>query len=221
MALLLVRRQSTAKYVVECDVGEKAEKSEKNSKRFPLFCWHISQFHRQFATQANYAVHVAFQSVTLHTDVGDIKIEVYCEDTPKAAENFLALCASDYYNGCVFIRNIKGFMVQTGDPTNTGKGGKSIWGEKFEDEFKENLKHSERGFLSMANSGVNSNQSQFFITYSAQPALDLKYTIFARVIDGFQALDELEKLPVNPKSYRPLVEKKINSVTIHANPLAA
>lgn len=162
-----------------------------------------------------------FQSVTLHTDVGDIKIEVYCEDTPRAAENFMALCASDYYNGCVFIRNIKGFMVQTGDPTNTGKGGKSIWGEKFEDEFKENLKHSERGFVSMANSGVNSNQSQFFITYSAQPALDLKYTIFGRVIDGFQALDELEKLPVNPKSYRPLVEKKINSVTIHANPLAA
>lgn len=121
MALLLVRRQSTAKYVDECDVGEKAERSEKNSKRFPLFCWHISQFHRQFATQANYVVHVAFQSVTLHTDVGDIKIEVYCEDTPKAAENFLALCASDYYNGCVFIRNIKGFMVQTGDPTNTGK----------------------------------------------------------------------------------------------------
>lgn len=162
-----------------------------------------------------------FQSVTLHTDVGDIKIEVFCEDTPKAAENFLALCASDYFNGCVFIRNIKGFMVQTGDPTNTGKGGKSIWGEKFEDEFTENLKHSERGFVSMANSGVNSNQSQFFITYAAQPALDLKYTCFGRVIDGFQALDELEKLAVNPKSYRPLVEKKINSVTIHANPLAA
>jgi cyclophilin family peptidyl-prolyl cis-trans isomerase len=56
-----------------------------------------------------------FQSVTLHTDCGDIKIEVFCEDTPKAAENFLALCASDYYNGCQFIRNIKGFMVQTGN----------------------------------------------------------------------------------------------------------
>lgn len=165
-------------------------------------------------------VYNAFQSVTLHTDVGDIKIEVFCEDTPKAAENFLALCASDYYSGCVFTRNIKGFMVQTGDPTNTGKGGKSIWGEKFDDEFKENLKHSERGFVSMANAGVNSNQSQFFITYSAQPALDLKYTIFGRVIDGFQALDELEKLAVNPKTYRPLADKKINSVTIHANPLA-
>ena len=76
----------------------------------------------------------------MHTDVGDIKIELFCEDCPKACENFLALCASDYYNGCAFIRNIKGFIVQTGDPTNTGKNGQSIWGHKFEDEFKENLK---------------------------------------------------------------------------------
>ncbi|KAG5666874.1 hypothetical protein PVAND_014882 [Polypedilum vanderplanki] len=156
----------------------------------------------------------------LPQDVGDIKLEIFCEDTPKAAENFLALCASDYYNGCVFLRNIKGFIVQTGDPTNSGKGGKSIWGEKFEDEFKDNLKHNERGIVSMANSGPNSNQSQFFFTYSSQPALDLKYTVFGKVIDGFQVLDELEKLAVNPKTYRPLVEKKINYVTIHANPLA-
>lgn len=74
--------------------------------------------------------------------MGDIKIEVYCESCPKACENFLALCASDYYNGSLIHRNIKGFIVQTGDPTNTGKGGTSIWGKKFEDEFKENLKAS-------------------------------------------------------------------------------
>ncbi|XP_076787993.1 peptidyl-prolyl cis-trans isomerase-like 3 isoform X4 [Arvicanthis niloticus] len=79
-------------------------------------------------------------SVTLHTDVGDIKIEVFCERTPKTCENFLALCASNYYNGCVFHRNIKGFMVQTGDPTGTGRGGSSIWGKKFEDEYSEYLK---------------------------------------------------------------------------------
>lgn len=79
-------------------------------------------------------------SVTLHTDVGDIKIEVFCERTPKTCENFLALCASNYYNGCIFHRNIKGFMVQTGDPTGTGRGGNSIWGKKFEDEYSEYLK---------------------------------------------------------------------------------
>nr|CAH7719521.1 unnamed protein product [Callosobruchus chinensis] len=140
------------------------------------------------------------QSVTLHTDLGDIKIELFCESCPKACENFLALCASDYYKGCCFHRNIKGFIVQTGDPTGTGKGGTSIWNRKFEDEFKEQLK--------------------FFITYGAQPHLDLKYTIFGRVIDGLDTLDELEKVPVNPKNFRPVNDIRINSVTIHANPIA-
>ncbi|CAL4108185.1 unnamed protein product [Meganyctiphanes norvegica] len=119
-------------------------------------------------------------SVTLHTDVGDIKLELFCEQCPKSCENFLALCASDYYNGCLFHRNIKGFMVQTGDPSGTGKGGQSIWGHKFEDEVREDLKHSVRGMVSMASSGTNTNASQFFITYAPQPHLDLKYTIFAK-----------------------------------------
>ncbi|KAF2879761.1 hypothetical protein ILUMI_26404 [Ignelater luminosus] len=159
-------------------------------------------------------------SVTLHTDVGDIKIELFCESCPKTCENFLALCASDYYNGCLFHRNIKGFIVQTGDPGGIGKGGNSIWNRRFEDEFKEDIKHTARGILSMANNGPNTNGSQFFITYAAHPHLDLKYTIFGKVIDGLEALDELEKLPVNPKNYRPLNDTRINSITIHANPLA-
>jgi len=160
-------------------------------------------------------------SVTLKTDVGDIKIEVHCELTPKTCENFLALCASGYYEGCIFHRNMKGFMVQTGDPgPNPGKGGTSIWGKKFPDEFKDELRHSARGVVSMANSGPNTNGSQFFISYAAQPHLDLKYTIFGRVIDGFDALEELEKLPVNPKNYRPLTDTRILSVVIHANPIA-
>lgn len=92
-------------------------------------------------------------SVTLHTDLGDLKVEVFCEAVPRAAENFLALCASGYYNGCAFHRNIKGFMVQTGDPTGTGKGGASIWGRKFEDEIKTTLRHNARGIVSMANNG--------------------------------------------------------------------
>nr|XP_035954436.1 peptidyl-prolyl cis-trans isomerase-like 3 isoform X3 [Halichoerus grypus] len=119
-------------------------------------------------------------SVTLHTDVGDIKIEVFCERTPKTCENFLALCASNYYNGCIFHRNIKGFMVQTGDPTGTGRGGNSIWGKKFEDEYSEYLKHNVRGVVSMANNGPNTNGSQFFITYGKQPHLDMKYTVFGK-----------------------------------------
>ncbi|XP_065226947.1 peptidyl-prolyl cis-trans isomerase-like 3 [Planococcus citri] len=160
-------------------------------------------------------------SVTIHTDIGDLKIELYCELCPKTCENFLALCGTDYYNGCIFHRNIKGFIVQTGDPTNTGKGGTSIWGKKFADEFKENLKHNERGVVSMANNGPNTNGSQFFITYAAHANLDLKYTIFGRLIDGLEVLDELEKLPVSPKTYKPLTDIRITHVTIHANPLAA
>merc|ERR1719461_1911067 len=95
-------------------------------------------------------------------------------------------------------------MVQTGDPTNTGKGGESIWGGKFQDEIKDDLKHKTRGVLSMANSGPNTNGSQWFLTYAPQPSLDLKYTVFGKVIDGWDTLDELERIPVNPKNHRPL-----------------
>ncbi|ORZ35434.1 peptidylprolyl isomerase-like 3 [Catenaria anguillulae PL171] len=158
-------------------------------------------------------------SVTIHTDLGDIKIEVFCESVPKTAENFLALCASGYYDGCLWHRNIKDFMVQTGDPTGKGKGGESIWGGKFDDEIRTTLKHNARGIVSMANNGPNSNGSQWFITYSKQPHLDSKYTVFGKVIDGWETLDELEKLPVDAK-YRPAKEVRIRNVTIHANPIA-
>ena len=158
-------------------------------------------------------------SVTLHCDVGDIKLELFVEKCPKTCENFLALAASDYYNDCLFHRNIKGFMVQTGDPTGTGKGGKSIWGGKFNDEITDSLKHNVRGIVSMANSGPNTNQSQFFITYAAQPTLDLKYTVFAKVLDGFDTLDALERVPVTEK-YKPVKETKLRFITIHANPIA-
>ncbi|KRX21988.1 Peptidyl-prolyl cis-trans isomerase-like 3, partial [Trichinella nelsoni] len=158
-------------------------------------------------------------SVTLHTNFGDLKIELHCEACPKTCENFLALCASGYYDGCLFHRNIKGFMIQTGDPSGTGKGGQSIWGQEFEDELREELKHNSRGIVSMANKGPNTNTSQFFITYSSHPSLDLKYTVFGHLIDGFETLDEIEKVSVNEK-HRPLQDIKIQSVTIHANPIA-
>ncbi|KAI1310794.1 Peptidyl-prolyl cis-trans isomerase cyp10 [Mortierella claussenii] len=188
-------------------------------------------------------------SVTLHTDLGDLKLEVFCESVPKTAEarqqhmnrpemetckvyhidyltynngvlNFLALCASGYYDNNLFHRNIKGFMVQTGDPTGTGKGGNSIWGKKFPDELRGGLKHTGRGIVSMANSGPDTNGSQFFITYDKQPHLDTKYTIFAKVIDGVDTtLDAIEKIPVDAKN-RPTQPIRILSTTIHANPIA-
>jgi len=139
---------------------------------------------------------------------------------PKAAENFLALCASGQYDNCLFHRNIKNFMIQTGDPTGTGKGGQSIWGRPFADEIRSTLKFNARGILAMANSGSDTNKSQFFITYSKQAHLEGKYTIFGKVIDGADStLDAMEKVPVNDKN-RPLNEIRLNSVTIHANPIA-
>jgi len=177
-------------------------------------------------------------SVTLHTDLGDLKLELFCEECPKTCTNFLALCASNYYDGCLIHRNIKGFIVQTGDPTGKGKGGESIYGGDchfsclqsllivthlagtFNDEIKDILKHKVRGTLSMANNGPNTNGSQFFLTYAAQPSLDLKYTVFGKLIDGFETLDALEKVPVDAKKYRPLKDIKLSGVTIHANPLA-
>ena len=92
-------------------------------------------------------------AVTLHTDLGDIKVELFCDRPTKSCENFLALCASGYYNGCVFHRSIRNFIVQTGDRTNSGKGGNSIWSKKFADEIFDDLKHSKRGMMSMANAG--------------------------------------------------------------------
>lgn len=110
-------------------------------------------------------------------------------------------------------------MVQMGDPTGTGKGGESIWGTKFKDEIKSTLRHNHRGIVSMANSGPDTNGSQFFITYDKQVHLDGKYTIFGKVLEGFDTLDRLEQLPVD-KKHRPIDPVYINSVTIHANPLA-
>lgn len=121
-------------------------------------------------------------SVTLHTDLGPLKIEIFCEAVPKTAENFLALCASGYYDDCPFHRSIKTFMVQTGDgELGNGKGGKSIWGGKFEDEIRPALRHNARGVVSMANSGPGTNGSQFFIAYGSHPHLDGLNTVFGKV----------------------------------------
>ncbi len=166
-------------------------------------------------------------SVSIHTTVGDVKIEVFCDTAPRTAFNFLALCASGYYDGTTFHRNMKGFCIQGGDPTGTGKGGESIWGGKFNDEFHADNRHDMRGQVSMANTGVNTNGSQFFITYERQPHLNNVYTVFGRVLDGWDTLDQMERLPVEGEAatkkrnkFRPINPPVIKGVTIHANPLA-
>ena len=164
-------------------------------------------------------------SVTLHTTLGDLKVEIFCDTAPRTSFNFLALCASGYYNNTTFHRNMRNFMIQGGDPTGTGKGGESIWGGTFDDEFHRENVHDRRGVLSMANKGPGTNRSQFFITYERQPHLNNVYTVFGKVLEGWEVLDAMEKLPVvggSKKSlaHRPINPPSITLVTIHSNPLA-
>jgi peptidyl-prolyl cis-trans isomerase-like 3 len=158
-------------------------------------------------------------AVTLHTSLGDMKVELFCTRVPKACTNFLALAASGAYNNTLFHRNIRDFIVQGGDPTGSGKGGKSIYGKYFADEIVESLRHDKRGLLSMANRGPDTNGSQFFITYTALPHLDNVNTLFGRVIFGLDVLDAIERSPVDRKD-RPIVPVLLESITIHANPFA-
>ena len=166
---------------------------------------------------------VYFDVASEGSALGRIVVELRTDVTPKTCENFRALCTGEKgfgYKGSTFHRVIPNFMLQGGDFTNhNGTGGKSIYGEKFADENFV-LKHTSPGVLSMANAGPNTNGSQFFITYGKQPHLDMKYTVFGKVIDGLETLDELEKLPVNEKTYRPLNDVHIKDITIHANPFA-
>ena len=159
-------------------------------------------------------------ALSLITTHGDIKCELECEKAPITSKNFLALAAKGYYNNTAFHRNIPGFIIQGGDPTGTGKGSYNIYGPNgFNDEFHPSLKHDRRGILSMANSGPNTNGSQFFMTYAKHSSLDGKYTAFGKIIDGFDVLDKLEKEPTG-KFNRPLNDVRLLYITIHANPFA-
>ncbi|KAI9902020.1 hypothetical protein N3K66_003837 [Trichothecium roseum] len=164
-------------------------------------------------------------SVTLHTSLGDVKVEIFCESAPKTAENFLALCASGYYDKSPFHRLIPKFMVQTGAPANptpeNPKSGRSIWGGTFEDEIKPTLKHNARGVLSMANKGPGTNGSQFFILFDKAPHLDGMNTVFGKVIgdEGLAVLSKMDNIEVDKKN-RPKEPFRIDNITIHANPLA-
>ena len=157
--------------------------------------------------------------VYLTTNHGKLLLELYPEHAPKAVWNFVRLAQKGYYNGIIFHRNIRNFMIQGGDPTGTGKGGKSIWGKNFEDEFDGPLKNDARGVLSMANKGKDTNSSQFFILYRAASHLDRKHTVFGRVVeDTLKVLDVLENVPVDAKDNRPKEEIKILEAFVLTDP---
>ncbi|XP_012274913.1 peptidyl-prolyl cis-trans isomerase-like 2 [Orussus abietinus] len=151
------------------------------------------------------------------TNFGALNLELNCDLVPKTCENFIKHCQNGYYNGTKFHRSIRNFMIQGGDPTNTGNGGKSIWGKPFEDEFKPNLIHQGRGVLSMANSGPNTNGSQFFITYRSCRHLDRKHTVFGKIVGGFETLNAIEKIEVDNKD-RPIEDIIVQRAEVFVDP---
>ncbi|KAI9344815.1 cyclophilin-like protein [Zopfochytrium polystomum] len=137
------------------------------------------------------------RSVVLETSAGPITVELYLDHAPRTCKNFAELSARGYYNNVKFHRVIPDFMIQGGDPTGTGRGGASIYGEKFADEIHPQLKHTGAGILSMANSGPNTNGSQFFITLAPTPWLDGKHTIFGRVSQGMTIVKRIGMVPTD------------------------
>nr|XP_023014594.1 peptidyl-prolyl cis-trans isomerase CWC27 homolog [Leptinotarsa decemlineata] len=119
--------------------------------------------------------------VLLKTTVGDIDIELWTKETPKACRNFIQLCLEGYYNNTIFHRVVKGFIAQGGDPNGDGTGGESVYGEPFKDEFHQRLRFARRGLVAMANAGKDDNGSQFFFTLGATPELQNKHTLFGKV----------------------------------------
>ena len=148
--------------------------------------------------------------VAIQTTKGKIVVELFQDKAPKTVENFLGLAKKGYYNGIVFHRVIPGFMIQTGDPTGTGRGGP---GYTFPDEFGPGLKHSEAGILSMANAGPDTNGSQFFITLAATPWLDGRHAIFGKVVEGLPVVQAIAAAPRDPND-RPLTEIRMEKVEV-------
>ena len=153
---------------------------------------------------------VVLPKAIIKTNYGDIKLELFAERAPLTVANFIKLAEKDFYDGVIFHRIIPDFMIQTGDPTGTGRGGP---GYTFKDEFHPELKHAKPGILSMANSGPNTNGSQFFITLKPTPGLDGRHSVFGQVIEGMDVVEKIVNLP-RDKQDRPLSKVVMEKVII-------
>lgn len=156
---------------------------------------------------------------TMQTSLGTLNLELHADRAPKTVYNWVMLAKQGKYDDVIFHRLIPGFMIQGGDPTGTGRGGASYWGNTFRDEYDEKgaFKHDSRGVLAMANSGPGTNSSQFYITFRDTPHLNGKHTVFGKVIDGMETLAAMETQNIN-KANRPLKDIKILGVVIVQDP---
>jgi len=163
----------------------------------------------------------------IETSLGTIEAEFYRDDAPKTVENFVRLAEKKFFNGIIFHRVSKGFVIQGGDPTGTGTGGKSIYGKEFEDELNPAAPSYKAGYLhgvlAMANHGPNTNTSQFFIMLKDNLRMPKNYTIFGKVIKGIEVVDKIGEVDINPgfgpTDGKPKVDIKMKSVTIRREPV--
>jgi len=159
---------------------------------------------------------MANRTAVIETNKGTIRVELLEQDAPKTTENFITLAQRGYYDGIIFHRVIKGFMIQGGDPTGTGRGGESAWGGRFNDEINSGSEVYRTGYkagtMAMANAGPNTNGSQFFIMHVDYP-LPPSYTIFGRVSEGQDVVNAIATSPTAPGD-RPIDEVKMVKVTI-------
>jgi len=151
--------------------------------------------------------------VVLETNQGDIELKMFPEVAPLAVENFVTHAKDGYYDGLIFHRVIKDFMIQGGDPTGTGRGGESIWKKEFVNEHKANVVFDKPFLLAMANHGPNTNGSQFFITTEATSFLNGGYTIFGEVLSGQDVVEKIENCKT-ARADRPVVKQVMKKVTV-------
>ena len=158
------------------------------------------------------------RTAVIQTNQGPIRFELLETDAPKTTENFITLAQRGYYNGIIFHRVIKGFMIQGGDPTGTGRGGESAWGGRFSDEIEPSSPLYQRGYkagtVAMANAGPNTNGSQFFIMHADYP-LPPNYTIFGRVTEGQEVVNAIASTKTE-RNDRPVSDVKMEQVTIES-----
>ena len=141
-------------------------------------------------------------NATIETSKGTIEVELFQSDAPKTVKNFVGLAEEGYFNGVTFHRVAKGFVIQGGDPTGTGTGGKSVYGKDFEDELDPSTQSYQQGYLrgtlAMANRGPNTNTSQFFIMLRDVPGMPKNYTIFGKVVKGLDVVDSIAAVEIKP-----------------------
>ena len=165
----------------------------------------------------------------IETSMGTIEAELYRADAPKTVENFVKLAEKKYFNGVIFHRVSKGFVIQGGDPTGTGSGGKSIYGGDFADELNPATPSYKTGYvkgvLAMANRGPNTNTSQFFIMLQDAPRMPKNYTIFGKVVKGIEVVDKIGEVEIVPqmgaRDGKPKEDIVMKSVTVRREPVVA